>query len=90
VDPTVWQLEKTLKKAQLVHDLERGWVNRIAAEIAQEVRVLLENHNLDACSRQEEPKEHSRRPSSDNAAFDGNLLAHLALLLANRSNYPDG
>jgi hypothetical protein len=76
--PAMRQLEKALEKAELVHDLERGWVNRIAAEIAQEVRVLLENYNMDTSSREEESEEHPGGTSSDDATLGGNLLAHLA------------
>jgi hypothetical protein len=43
----VWALQELVKQAQLVHDLERRGVDRIAAEIAQEVGVFFENENRD-------------------------------------------
>ena len=33
-------LEEFVQQAEFVHQLERGWMNRVAAEIAQEIGVF--------------------------------------------------
>ena len=42
------QLEKVVKQTELVHQFERRRVHRIAAKIAKEIIVLLENGHRDA------------------------------------------
>ena len=51
--PCVRQPQEALEQAELVHQLERGRVDRVAAEVAQEIRVLLEHDGLDAGAGEE-------------------------------------
>src|SRR4029077_4069894 len=65
------QLEKFLEQAEFMHDLERRWMNRVAAEIAQEVGVLLQCRDIDAGSREEKSQHHPGGPAAHNAAARG-------------------
>src|SRR5262249_58554753 len=47
-DAAMRKLEKLVGVSQLVHQLQRRGMNGIAAEIPQEIAVLLEYHDLDA------------------------------------------
>ena len=62
------QLQEVFEQSELVQDLERGRVDRVAAKVAQEVGVLLEHENLDAGPGEEEPEHHPGRPSTGDAA----------------------
>ena len=46
------QFEKLVEQAELAYDLERRGVNGIAAEIAEKIRMLLEDHHLDTGARE--------------------------------------
>ena len=59
--------EKIFEDAQLVHQLERGRMNRVAAKVAQKIRVLLEHDDFDARARQQKAEHHSRRPTAGDA-----------------------
>ena len=39
--------EKVLEDAELIHQLQRGGMNRVAAKVAQKIRMLLQHHNID-------------------------------------------
>ena len=52
-------LQELVEQAELVHQLERRGMDGVAAEIAQEVGVLLEHDDVDAGARQQEA-EHER------------------------------
>ena len=43
-------------------------MNGIAAEIAIEIRMLLQNHNVNSGASKEKARHHSRRSASDNKA----------------------
>jgi hypothetical protein len=64
----VRQREELVEQTELVHDVERRWVDGVAAEVAQEVSVLLQHHDVDAGARQQEPEHHSGRPAAGDAA----------------------
>ena len=67
-DLRVRQRQERLEQAELVHDLERGGMDRIAAEVAQEVGVLLEHDDLHARPRQQQAEHHPGRPAARDAA----------------------
>jgi hypothetical protein len=70
----VRQPQERLEQAELVDHLERGGVDRVAAEVAQEVGVLLEDQDLDAGPGQQEAEHHPGRPAAhDAAAHQGDL-----------------
>ena len=60
----VRQLEEFVEQAQLVHHLERRGVDGVAAKVAQEVRVLLQDDDVDAGARQQEAEHHAGRPAA--------------------------
>ena len=59
--------EKLVEEAELVHQFERRRVNSVAAEIAEEVDVLLKDRDVDSGAREEEAKHHSGGPTADDA-----------------------
>ena len=48
-------------------------MNRVAAKIAEEVRMLLQHHDVDAGARQQKSQHHSRRAAAGDAALRGML-----------------
>jgi hypothetical protein len=67
----VRQFEKCVEQAELVHQLERGRMNCVAAEIAQEVGVLLQYGDGHAGARQQKAEHHPGRSAADDAAGGG-------------------
>ena len=63
-DAVVRQLEQPLEKAELRHDFKGGGMKRVAAEVAQEIRVLLEDQGADAGARKHEPEQHAGGPAA--------------------------
>jgi hypothetical protein len=66
--PPVRQLQELIQQAKLVDDFERGRVDGIAAEVAQEVGMLLQHHDVDAGARQQQPQHHAGGPAAGDAA----------------------
>jgi len=61
-------LQERVVEAELVQDFQGRWMHSVAAEVAQEVGVLLEHQHGHADARQQEPRHHPRRPAADDAA----------------------
>ena len=76
----VRQLEEFIEQPELVHDLERRGMNGVAAEIAQEVGVLLQHHHVDAGAREQEAEHHAGGPAAGDAACGAELLHSLPSL----------
>src|SRR5215831_2144408 len=74
----VRQLEERVQQAELVDHLERGRVDGVAAEVAQEVGVLLEHHDRDAGARQQETEHHAGGSAAGDAAGGGELGRQLS------------
>ena len=72
VDPVVRPLQEPFEHPQLVEDLHRRGVDRVAAEIAEEVGVLLEHPHVAAGAREQQPGHHPGRPAAD----DQQVRAH--------------
>lgn len=53
--------QEFLKQAELVHQLQGRGVDRVAAEIAQEIAVFFEDQNGDPGAAQEEAQHHAGR-----------------------------
>ena len=51
-----------------MHHLERRRMDRVPAEVAQEVGVLLEDEDVDAGAGEEEAQHHAGRPAAGDAA----------------------
>ncbi len=69
----VRQLEKFLQQPELMHEFERGRMNRVAAEIAVEIGVLLEHRHVHAGAGQQIAAHHSRRTAAHNDAARSDL-----------------
>jgi hypothetical protein len=70
----VRQLEKLIEQAKLVHDLERRGMDRVAAEVAEEVGVLLQHHDIDAGASEQKPEHHPGRPAAGDGASRGDCF----------------
>ncbi len=74
IDLVVRQLEELVEQAELAHQLQRRGMDGVAAEIAQEVAVLLQHHDVDAAARQQETEHHPGRPAAGDAALRGDRI----------------
>ena len=63
------QLQELVDQAEFEHQLERRGMNRVAAEIAEEIGVLLQHHDADAGARQQESKHHPGGAAAGDAAL---------------------
>ena len=61
-------LEEIVEQAQFVDHLQGRGMDGVAAEIAEEVRVLLEHDHVDAGAREKEAEHHAGRSAAGNAA----------------------
>src|SRR5262249_22999330 len=59
--------EEHVEEPELVHDPQRGRVDRVAAEVAEEVPVLLEHDGTDTRPREQIPEHHPGRAPADDA-----------------------
>src|SRR5262249_2686068 len=48
-------LQKLHEQAQLMHGFKSRGMDRVTAEVAQEVRMFFENHNIDSSAGKQEP-----------------------------------
>ena len=55
----MWQGEKLIEPAKLVHDAERRGMNGVATKIAQEIAVLFKHDNINSGTRQENAEHHA-------------------------------
>ncbi len=67
----VRQLQEFIEQAKLVHDVQRRGMDGVAAEVAQEVGVLLQHDGPDAGARQQEAQHHAGRAATHDAALGG-------------------
>jgi hypothetical protein len=65
------QFQERVDQAQFAHQLERRWMNRVAAEIAEEIRVLLQHHDVDAGAREKKSEHHSCGAAAGDATLCG-------------------
>ena len=63
----VRQFQELVQQAQLVHELQCGGMDGVAAEIAQEVGVLLQHDHVDAGAREQKAEHEPARPAADHA-----------------------
>jgi hypothetical protein len=61
-------LEELAEQAELLHQLERRGVDRVAAEVAEEVGVLFQHDDIDTRARQQQAEHHAGRPAANDAA----------------------
>ena len=67
-------LEELFEQAKVGHDLERGGMDRVAAKIAEDVRMFLKHHHLYAGTGEQIPKHHAGGSASGDAATSGGDL----------------
>ena len=72
----VGTLQKFVQNPQLVHDFEGGGMNGVAAEVAEEIGVLLEHHDVNRHPRKKKAQHHARWSASDDAAARSQYLRH--------------
>ena len=69
VEALVRALQEGVEQAELVHDAQRRRMDRVAAEVAQEVAVLLEHHGANAGAGEQVAEHHAGRAAADDAAL---------------------
>ena len=67
-DLGVGELEEAVEEAELVEELERGGVDGVAAEVAEEVGVLFEDGDGEAGAGEQQAEHDPCRTSADDAA----------------------
>ncbi len=82
LDDAVRQAVEPLEQAELVEQAQGDRVHGVAAEVAQEVGVLLQHGDLDAGARQQQAEKQSRRAAPDDRAC--RRVAHAATCTPNR------
>ncbi len=75
-DLLVGKLQEVVEGAQLVHQLERRGMDGVPAEVAEEVRVLLQHEHVDARAREQVTQHHPRRTAPRDAAAHRDLVRH--------------
>ena len=63
------QLQELVDQAELEHQFERRRMNRVAAEIAEEIGVLLQHHDMNAGARQQKSEHHPGGAAAGDAAL---------------------
>ena len=61
--------QERIEQAELVHDAQRRRMDRVAAEVAQEVGVLLEHDRAHSGASEQVAEHHSRRTAAGDAAL---------------------
>jgi hypothetical protein len=69
LDLLMRQLQEFVDEAELEHQFERRGMNRVAAKIAKEIGVLLQDHDADAGARQQESEHHPGGSAAGDAAL---------------------
>ena len=82
-------LEELVEQPELVHDLERRGMDGVAAEVAEEIGVLLQHRHLDAGAGEQKPEHHAGGSAAGDAAASGDGLGwHGSGLALTRSHRP--
>src|SRR5216684_1696695 len=68
------QLQKVIEDTELVHHFERRRMNRVAAEVAQKISVLLEHENVDPGPREQKREHHPGGSATRDTAARGELF----------------
>src|SRR5271156_1725787 len=76
--------QEVIEDAEFMQDIERRWMNCVAAEIAQEISMLLKNAHVHAHARQQKSQDHAGGPASRNAATRLDRLVHAKHYAAKR------
>jgi len=63
-------LQKCVEQAQFTNRFKSGGMDRVAAEVAQKVSVLLQDEDLDSGPRQQKSQHHSGRATAYDATAE--------------------
>src|SRR5262249_28051752 len=74
LDLLVRLLEELVQQAELAENVHGGWMDGVAAEVAEEVGVLLQHDDVDAGARQQEAGHHAGRAAAGDHAGAGEGL----------------
>ena len=66
--PVVRKLQEIIQQSDLMHDLHGRWVNGVSPEVAEKIRVLLENRDVHSGACQQEARHHAGWPAACDAA----------------------
>src|SRR5215472_8617361 len=72
----VGQLQEIVKDSELVHELEGRWVDGVAAKIAEEIGVLLEDDDIQSCAGEQVAEHHAGRAAAHDTASGAEILRH--------------
>src|SRR5579864_2809450 len=75
------ELQKFVQNTQLIHQFKSGRVNRVAAKVAQEIRMLFENVYIHADLCKQVSQHNSGGASSADAASCTDYFAHRSIFL---------
>src|SRR5207237_10759299 len=68
LQPLMRQFQEAVDQPELVHHLQRGGMHGVAAKIAEEIRMLLQHHDVDAGASEQVTEHHARGPTADDTA----------------------
>src|SRR5690606_25580067 len=68
IDPRLRHGRQLVERAELVYQLERRRMDRVTAEVAEEVGMLLEHDHVDVRAREEPAGDHPGGAAADDAA----------------------
>src|SRR6266446_7008145 len=67
------ELEKFFQQPELVHELESGRMNGVAAKIAVEISMLFQDRHFHTCARQQVTGHHSGGSATDDDATSADV-----------------
>ena len=70
-DLLVRHFEERVQQAELVHQFERRGMHRVAAEVAEKIRMFFQHHDIDTGARQQKAEHHAGRTAADDATGRG-------------------
>ena len=74
-------LEEVVEQPELIHDLERRGMDGVAAEVAEEIGVLLQHDDLDAGAGEQEAEHHAGRSAAGDATACGEVSVGMRQVL---------
>src|SRR5262245_30342519 len=79
----MWQAQEFIEHPQLMQQLQRRWMNGVAAKIAKEVPVFFKDRHLDAGAGKEQAEHHTGGAATNNTTRSSYVL-RITLELAHR------
>ncbi len=75
----VRQAQEFIEQPEFVHDPQRRRVNRVAAKVAQKIRVFFKHDYVDAGAGQEKPRHQPSGTAADDATLGRKGSRHAVL-----------